>query len=155
MVPVEASVSGVIGSEPAVVTDPQLKTARNRYAKDMEYLRSPNDPPGANGRSKMETYVIKQEAWSREVEKYSRAQNEALESRKLPQGAAMSVASIKQQREQYLQWLQEHGTWCKWAQNLEQQSRRRLTKENLAVQEYHAGKIHGLGDARIQVHGTF
>lgn len=107
IVPVEASVSGVIGSEPSVITDERLKTVRDRYTKAMDYLKSPDDSPGANGRSKLETYVLKQELWSKEVEKYSSAQNETLTSVKPPPGA--TTKQIKEAREMYLQWIQEHG----------------------------------------------
>ncbi|KAK8065032.1 hypothetical protein PG997_011779 [Apiospora hydei] len=107
MVPVEASVSGVIGSEPNAVTDERLKTVRDRYTKAMDYLKSPDDSPGANGRSKLETYVMKQELWSREVEKYTRAQNDALATVKPAPGA--SPKAVKEARELYMQWVQEHG----------------------------------------------
>jgi len=60
-VPVEASVLGVIGSEATAVTDERLKTTRDRYTKAMDYLKSHDDSPGAGGRSKLETYVLKQE----------------------------------------------------------------------------------------------
>jgi hypothetical protein len=123
LVPVEASVSGVIGADPTAVTDERLKTVRDRYTKAMDYLTSPDDSPGANGRSKLETYVLKQEFWSKEVEKYSKAQNEALLSVKPPQGA--TTKQIKEARELYLQWLQEHGRDVSLAS--EQESRRWLT----------------------------
>ena len=51
LVPVEASVSGVIGSDPSVVVEERLMVVRDRYTRAMDYLKSADDSPGANGRS--------------------------------------------------------------------------------------------------------
>ena len=108
MVPVEASVSGVIGgNDPTVVVDQRLMVVRDRYNKAMDYLKSADDSPNADGRSKLGTYVLKQEAWSKAVEAYTAAQNGALASVKPPTGATKD--QVKEARELYLQWIQEHG----------------------------------------------
>jgi len=77
LVPVEASVSGVIGNEVAELTDTRLKTIRDRYKLSMAYLTSADDTPGSNGKSKVDTYVQKQSAWAREVQAYASAQAQA------------------------------------------------------------------------------
>ena len=151
LVPVEASVSGVIGSEPAVIADERLKTVRDRYKKAMDYLKSADDSPGANGRSKLETYVQKQELWSKEVEKYTKAQHDALATVKPPQGA--TTKQIKEARELYLQWIQEHGrdvSLRRRRPKLEQ-----LLTNCVKVQTLDSDEIHGLGGPRLQVHGMF
>ncbi|KAK7936085.1 hypothetical protein PG985_001580 [Apiospora marii] len=109
MVPVEASVSGAIGYDPSTIMDERLKTVRDRYNKAMDTLKSHDESAGllALGRSKLETYVIKQEIWSKEVEKYSHAQNAALAHVQPPPGA--STRQVQDARELYLQWMQEHG----------------------------------------------
>ena len=115
MVPVEASISGAIGSsKPQTVPDDQLtvsqqqlKTVKDRYTKAMEYLKSPDDAPGANGKSKLQTYVEKQALWSEAVEKYSAAQDRALTSFK-PTGPG-AKENVKESRELFMQWIQEHG----------------------------------------------
>jgi hypothetical protein len=107
LVPVEASVSGVIGSDPSVVVEERLMVVRDRYTRAMDYLKSADDSPGANGRSKLATYVMKQEAWSKTVEAYTSAQNNALANNKPPAGATTS--QVKEARELYMQWIQEHG----------------------------------------------
>jgi hypothetical protein len=112
LVPVEASVSGVIGNNTANIADERLRVIRERYNKAMDYLKSPDDAPDANGRSKLATYVKKQEAWSKTVEAYSAAQDKALQTFKpsIAEGNTKpSTEDIKKAREQYMQWLQEHG----------------------------------------------
>jgi hypothetical protein len=107
LVPVEASVSGVIGNDPSNVVEERLMVVRDRYTRAMDYLKSADDSPGANGRSKLATYVMKQEAWSKTVETYTSAQNTALANYKPPSGA--TTAQVKEARELYMQWIQEHG----------------------------------------------
>jgi hypothetical protein len=108
MVPVEASVSGLIGgSDPKAVVEERLVVIRDRYNRAMEYLKSADDSPNADGRSKLGTYVLKQESWSKAVEAYTAAQDRALASVKPPTGATRD--QIKEARELYLQWIQEHG----------------------------------------------
>jgi hypothetical protein len=107
MIPIEASVSGVIGGDPSVVVQERLMIVRNRYQRAMEYLKSADDTAGAEGRSKLGTYVLKQEAWSKAVESYNVAQNGALASNKPPTGA--SKEQVKEARELYMQWIQKHG----------------------------------------------
>lgn len=107
LVPVEASVSGVIGNETAQITDPRLKTIRDRYKLSMAYLTSPDDTPGSNGRSKVDTYVMKQSVWATEVANYAKAQAQALQDRQPPAGA--TTAQIRDAKERYMQWIQEHA----------------------------------------------
>ncbi|KAK6206277.1 uncharacterized protein QIS74_13696 [Colletotrichum tabaci] len=107
LVPVEASVSGVVSNENTNITDPRLKTIRERYKYSMGYLNSPDDTPSGNGRTKVETYVIKQSAWAKEVAEYQRAQAQALERLAPPAGA--TTAQIKASQEKYMQWIQEHA----------------------------------------------
>ncbi|GJC97826.1 hypothetical protein ColKHC_06652 [Colletotrichum higginsianum] len=73
----------------------------------MGYLTSPDDTPSGNGRTKVETYVIKQSAWAKEVAEYQRAQAQALERLAPPAGA--TTAQIKASQEKYMQWIQEHA----------------------------------------------
>ncbi|KAF5963922.1 hypothetical protein FBULB1_13082 [Fusarium bulbicola] len=107
LVPVEASVSGVVSNETGDITDPRLKTIRERYKYSMGYLTSPDDTPSGNGRTKVETYVMKQSAWAKEVAEYQRAQAEALRTLAPPAGA--TTAQVKASQEKYLQWIQEHA----------------------------------------------
>lgn len=108
MVPVEASVSGLIGgSDPKAVVEERLVVIRDRYNRAMDYLKSADDSPNADGRSKLGTYVLKQESWSKAVEAYTSAQDRALASVKPPPGATRD--QVKEARELYLQWIQEHG----------------------------------------------
>lgn len=107
LVPVEASVSGAVGSSSTTVTDERLRVIRDRYKAAMDYLRSPDDTPTANGRSKVDTYVMKQAAWAKEVAAYTQAQGQALRDSNPPTGA--TSAQIKEAREKYMQWLQEHA----------------------------------------------
>ncbi|KAF5716168.1 hypothetical protein FMUND_6511 [Fusarium mundagurra] len=107
LVPVEASVSGVVSNETGDITDPRLKTIRERYKYSMGYLTSPDDTPSGNGRTKVETYVMKQSAWAKEVAEYQRAQAEALRTLAPPAGA--TTAQVKASQEKYMQWIQEHA----------------------------------------------
>ncbi|PTB62270.1 hypothetical protein BBK36DRAFT_1163305 [Trichoderma citrinoviride] len=107
LVPVEASVSGVIGNESSEVTDERLKTIRDRYKMSMAYLTSPDDTPGGNGKSKVDTYVQKQAIWAREVAAYAQAQAQAMERSQPPPGA--TTAQVREAKEKYMQWIQEHA----------------------------------------------
>ncbi|KAM0417030.1 hypothetical protein ACHAPT_012996 [Fusarium lateritium] len=107
MVPVEASVSGAISGDSPALVDEGLRTVRDRYDKAMDYLKSPDDTAGADGRSKLATYVAKQALWSEAVQRYSFEQNEHLKSVKPPPGATKE--QVKEARELHLQWIQEHG----------------------------------------------
>ncbi|KAK0706084.1 hypothetical protein B0T26DRAFT_755616 [Lasiosphaeria miniovina] len=107
LVPIEASVSGVIGNAATQVTDDRLKVIRDRYKASMDYLKSGDDSPGSAGKSKVETYVAKQSAWAKEVAAYDHAQGQALKDFAPPQGS--STAQVKESREKYMQWLQENA----------------------------------------------
>uniref|UniRef100_A0A0D2Y3C3 Uncharacterized protein n=1 Tax=Fusarium oxysporum (strain Fo5176) TaxID=660025 RepID=A0A0D2Y3C3_FUSOF len=107
LVPVEASVSGVVSNETAEVTDERLRTIRDRYKYSMSYLTSADDTPSGAGRTKVDTYVLKQAAWAKEVVEYQKAQAQALSSFAPPAGA--TTAQIKASQEKYLQWIQEHA----------------------------------------------
>ena len=105
--PVEASVSGVIGSENPAPIDGRLKIVRDRYLKAMDYLKSVDDTPGANSRSKLATYILKQESWSKAVKEYSEAQDSAITAVK--PGPTATTGEVKAAREAYMQWIQEYG----------------------------------------------
>ncbi|KAK3365596.1 hypothetical protein B0T24DRAFT_710717 [Lasiosphaeria ovina] len=107
LVPVEASVSGVVSNETTEVTDERLKTIRDRYKYSMSYLTSPDDTPSGAGRTKVDTYVLKQSAWAKEVAAYQHAQAQALE--RLAPAPGATTAQIKAAQEKYMQWLQEHA----------------------------------------------
>lgn len=147
LMPVEASVSGIIGSENPAPTDGRLKIVRDRYLKAMEYLKSVDDTPGGNGRSKLTTYVQKQEAWSKTVESYSAAQDRAITAVK--PGANAPSKEVDAARAAYLQWIQEHG---RDVSSLIPAEILILTSFIL-VQACHSSQIHGLGCSWLQVHG--
>ncbi|KAJ3938457.1 uncharacterized protein N0V96_011712 [Colletotrichum fioriniae] len=107
LVPVEASVSGVVSNESTDVTDPRLKTIQERYKYSMRYLTSPDDTPNGNGRTKVDTYVMKQSAWAKEVAAYQQAQAQALE--RLSPAPGATTAQIKAAQDKYMQWIQEHA----------------------------------------------
>jgi len=98
----------------------------------MSYLTSADDTPGGAGRTKVDTYVLKQAAWAKEVAAYQHAQAQALERQAPPPGA--TTAQIKASQEKYNQWLQEHARDHK---------------------NKHPDKVHGLGCARVQVYGEY
>lgn len=131
LVPVEASVSGVIGTTDTV-TEPRLAVIKNRYNKAMEYLRSPDDTPGSVGKTKVDTYVSKQAIWAKQVEIYSQAQGDALRNCQPPPGA--TAAQIKEAREKYMQWLQEHA---RDVSNSTCSSNKAPPDDRSAVQEQH------------------
>ncbi|KAG7042833.1 hypothetical protein JMJ78_0006340 [Colletotrichum scovillei] len=106
LIPVEASVSGVIGNETGEVADERLRTIRDRYKLSMSYLTSPDDTPTGAGRTKVDTYVQKQSAWAEQVAAYSHAQSAAL--RELS-GPGATPSQQKEAREKYMQWLQENA----------------------------------------------
>ncbi|KAL2880862.1 hypothetical protein SGCOL_003889 [Colletotrichum sp. CLE4] len=106
LIPVEASVSGVIGNETGDVADERLRTIRDRYKLSMSYLTSPDDTPTGAGKTKVDTYVQKQSAWAEQVAAYAHAQSAALKDFSVP-GA--SPSQQKEAREKYMQWLQEHA----------------------------------------------
>jgi hypothetical protein len=73
----------------------------------MTYLNSADDTPSGAGRSKTDTYVLKQAAWAKEVAAYQHAQAQALE--RLAPAPGATTAQIKASQEKYMQWLQEHA----------------------------------------------
>ncbi|KAF2745726.1 hypothetical protein M011DRAFT_504598 [Sporormia fimetaria CBS 119925] len=107
MVPLEASVSGVIGGDPTAVVEERLRVVRNRYDKAMDYLKSADDAPGSEGRSKLGTYVLKQSVWAQAVADYNKAQNDALAANKPP--AHATKEQVKESREMFMRWIQEQG----------------------------------------------
>ncbi|KAJ3532668.1 hypothetical protein NM208_g8337 [Fusarium decemcellulare] len=58
LVPVEASISGVIGNETTEVTDERLKTIRDRYQLSVPYFTSADDTPGGAGKTKVDTISV-------------------------------------------------------------------------------------------------
>lgn len=99
LVPIEASVSRAIGTG-GVVTDDRLKVIQNRYNKSMGYLKSPDEAPGGNERTKVDTYVLKQSLWAHEVSAYAQAQAQAIKDSTAAAGATEEV--IKEAREKYI-----------------------------------------------------
>ncbi|KAM0548747.1 hypothetical protein ACHAPJ_009743 [Fusarium lateritium] len=82
LVPVEASVSGVVSNETTEVTNEHLKTIRDRYKYSMQHLTSPDDTTSGAGRTKVDT---------------------------LEPPAGATKAQIKDAQEKYMQWVQEHA----------------------------------------------
>lgn len=107
LIPVEASVSNVISNETSEITNERLKTIRDRYKYSMTYLEGADERPGAAGRSRTDTYVLKQAAWAKEVAAYQHAQAQALE--RLAPAPGATTAQIKASQEKYMQWVQEHA----------------------------------------------
>ena len=73
----------------------------------MSYLTSADDTPSGAGRTKVDTYVLKQAAWAKEVAAYQHAQAQALE--RLAPAPGATTAQIKAAQEKYMQWMQEHA----------------------------------------------
>ena len=102
--------SGAIGADNKDIKNDRLKVIRDRYNLAMNFLKSPDDAPGSNNRTKVDTYVMKQSAWAAEVSRYSEAQGQALrDSQAGMSSSGASTSQIKEAREKYMQWLQEHA----------------------------------------------
>ncbi|KAI0453605.1 hypothetical protein F5B21DRAFT_525595 [Xylaria acuta] len=112
LAPVEASIPGVISNEAAEVTDECLKIIRDRYKLSMAYLASPDDSPGGNIKSKVDTQVQKQTVWAKEVAAYDHTEAQALERRQPPPGT--TTAQVQESKEKYMQWIEEHSREAKY-----------------------------------------
>ena len=85
LIPVEASVSGLIASPSGVPPEGHRKIIKDRYDGAMKYLISPEEDSSGNPlpKSKLTRYVDKQVEWAKAVETYAKAQE-------LQQGMARS-----------------------------------------------------------------
>lgn len=101
LVPVEASVSGAIALNKGKPLEPRLDIIRERYNRSMAYLKSPDDL--SPGKSRLTTYVDKQEKWNKAMEQYSSAQERQMSISKLEAGTP------EKQRQAYLEWIQAHA----------------------------------------------
>ena len=72
LIPVEASISGSIALNKDKSLEPRMQIIRDRYNGAMNFLKSADETNP--GRSKLSTYVEKQELWNMAVEQYSIAQ---------------------------------------------------------------------------------
>ncbi|KAL3459170.1 hypothetical protein BJX64DRAFT_291423 [Aspergillus heterothallicus] len=102
LIPVAASVSGTIATpDDSTPLDPRLKTIRDRYNNAMNFLKSPDETD--QSRSKISTYVQKQESWNKAVEQYAVAQERQLSIVK------QETPVAAEQRQKYLEWVQAHA----------------------------------------------
>ena len=76
LIPVEASVSGLIANPGETAPEGRRKIIKDRYDTAMNYLKSyETDEPGPDPpKSKLKRYVEKQEVWAKAVETYAIAQ---------------------------------------------------------------------------------
>ena len=76
LIPVEASVSGLIANPTGVPPEGHRKIIKDRYDGAMKYLISQEEDAAGNPlpRSKLTKYVEKQEMWAKAVEAYAVAQ---------------------------------------------------------------------------------
>ncbi|KAF3901320.1 hypothetical protein ABW20_dc0101226 [Dactylellina cionopaga] len=113
LVPVEASVSGMIAGANDAALDPRRKIIKDRYDSALKYLQSSEEGPsggavatinGSVPKSKLERYVQKQEFWAHEVEKFTKAQiqHQDQAEKKYPGNPA-------RQREEFNQWVQANS----------------------------------------------
>jgi hypothetical protein len=101
LIPVEASISGTIALNKDKVLEPRAQIIRDRYVNAMNFLKSPDDLN--RSRSKLSTYVEKQDSWNKTVEAYSIAQERQ-------QGIIKNEGlKIDDQRQAYLEWVQAHA----------------------------------------------
>lgn len=101
MVPVEASVSGAIALNKGKPLEPRLDIIRNRYNKSMKFLKEADELNPS--RSKLATYVEKQEKWNKAMEGYAAAQERQMAISK------QEASTPEKQRQSYLEWVQAHA----------------------------------------------
>lgn len=101
LIPVQASVSGSIAMNQEKALEPRLQIIRDRYWSAMGFLKSPDEADQT--RSKLSTYVRKQDSWNKAVEQYSLAQERQLSIVK------QETPRVDEQRQKYFEWLQAHG----------------------------------------------
>jgi hypothetical protein len=101
LIPVEASISGSIALNKDKALEPRAQIICDRYNCAMNFLKSPDELN--QGRSKLSTYVNKQEFWNKAVEQYSIAQER--------QQNIIKNGHLKadDQRQAYLEWVQAHA----------------------------------------------
>ena len=101
LIPVEASISGTIAMNKDKPLQPRFQIIRDRYNTSLTYLKSSDDHNP--GKTKLTTYVEKQEKWNHQVEQYAVAQERQLDI------IAKKREPAKKQREDYLEWVQTHA----------------------------------------------
>lgn len=101
LVPVEASVSGAIALNKSKPLEKRLDIIRERYNRSMAFLKSPDEL--SPGKSKLTSYVDKQEKWNKAMEQYAAAQERQMSISKQEAG------SPEAQRQVYLEWIQAHA----------------------------------------------
>ncbi|KAM0512354.1 hypothetical protein ACHAPE_008920 [Trichoderma viride] len=98
LVSVETSVSS--SEDDRMLTGRQSQT-RDRYTQAMNYLTTSDS--GESGKSRLQTYVEKQESWNHAVERYNEAQMRHLQTIK------EKGLTAEQQEYSFLEWLQLNG----------------------------------------------
>ncbi|KAL8802865.1 MAG: hypothetical protein Q9182_003552 [Xanthomendoza sp. 2 TL-2023] len=101
LVPVEASVSSAIALNQGKPLEKRLDIIRERYERSMKFLKSRDDLYPR--KSKLTTYVDKQESWNKAVEQYAAAQERQMSISK------EEAVNPEQQRQLYLEWIQAHA----------------------------------------------
>lgn len=101
LIPLEASISGAIALGKGKPIDPKYESIRTRYQASMDFLKSGDD--AKPGRSKLTTYVEKQESWNKTIERYANSQQQQQQILK-DQGLPVS-----EQREKFLEWIQANA----------------------------------------------
>jgi hypothetical protein len=98
LVPVETSVSS--GEDDRLLTERQ-SDIRDRYTQAMNYLTASDQKE--SGKSRLQTYVEKQESWNQAVERYNEAQ---VRHRQTVREKGLTA---EQQEYSFLEWLQLNG----------------------------------------------
>ncbi|EHK42264.1 hypothetical protein TRIATDRAFT_30644 [Trichoderma atroviride IMI 206040] len=98
LVSVETSVSS---SEDERLLTGRQSEIRDRYTKAMDYLTTSDY--GESGKSRLQTYVEKQESWNQAVERYNEAQTRHQQTIK------EKGLTAEQQEYSFLEWLQSNG----------------------------------------------
>ncbi|KAM0247609.1 hypothetical protein ACHAQJ_009775 [Trichoderma viride] len=98
LVSAETSVSSYVDDR--ALTDCQAEI-RDRYTQAMSYLTMSDD--GVPGKSRLQTYVEKQESWNQAIERYNEAQ---FRHRQADQEKGLTP---EQQKYSFLEWLQLSG----------------------------------------------
>ncbi|KAL7969017.1 hypothetical protein HDV63DRAFT_74116 [Trichoderma sp. SZMC 28014] len=98
LVSVKTSVSS--GEDERLLTERQSEI-RDRYTQAMSYLTTSDD--SESGKSRLQTYVEKQESWNQAVERYNEAQMRHQQAMK------RKGLTAEQQEYSFLEWLQLNG----------------------------------------------
>ncbi|KAI9769288.1 MAG: hypothetical protein M1839_003765 [Geoglossum umbratile] len=105
LVPVEASISGLISAPPGTMIEGRKRVIKDRYDTAMRFLTSFEDNLDGKStpKSKLSRYVEKQEGWANAVQSFAEAQQRQQDIIK------GSHADPKSQRDEFLRWLQSHS----------------------------------------------